>query len=67
MRTSYIKIIFITSTSKNQLEIKSEVPQSSRMKKVHDQVDSVYVKTSYSASKKFSNFIHLFLRQALQI
>jgi hypothetical protein len=38
--------MFILSTSKDQLEIRSEAPQSSRMKKVHDQVDSVYVKTS---------------------
>jgi hypothetical protein len=46
MCSNFIKIMFILSTSKDQLEIRSEAPQSSRMKKVHDQVDSVYVKTS---------------------
>ena len=35
---------FFFSTSKDQLEIDSDPARSSRLRRVHDQVDSVYVK-----------------------
>ena len=45
-------------TSKDQLEIVSDTPQSSRMKKVHDQVDSVYVNNFIL---NYINIIYIFI------